>query len=112
MARKTRIVSKTFFKVNNAFQPRNNPFNSSFNSLADKQVICLKMYEMAISESLIFKTFCSGMPPDPTRSSLVQTHIASIWGSQTWGLFLYKDFGCMLSDLQKVFTCHYRPNYD
>ena len=86
MARKTcrkttRIVSKTFCNVNNVFQPRNNPFNSSFNSLADKQGICLKMYEMAISETLIFKTFCGGMPPDPARSSLVQTHIASNLGS-------------------------------
>ena len=74
MARKTcwkttRIVSKTLSNVNNVFQPRNNPFNSSFNSLADKQGICLKMYEMAISETLIFKTFCGGMPPDPARSS-------------------------------------------
>ena len=105
-------MSKMFFKVNNVFQPRNNPFNSSFNSLTDKQGICLKMYKMAISETLIFKTFCGGMPPDPARSSLVQTHIASIWGSQTWGLCIYKDVGCMLSDLQKVFTCHYRPNHD
>ena len=54
----------------------------------------------------------NGMPPDPARSSLVQTHIASIWGSQTWGLCIYKDVGCILSDLQKVFTCHYRPNHD
>ena len=51
------------------------------------------MHEMAILETLIFKNFRWGMPPDHTLapSALVQlqTHnfMTSIWGSQSWGLF-------------------------
>ena len=69
------------------FQPRNNPFNSSFNSLADKQGICLKMYEVAISETLIFKTFCSGMPQTLLEARSYK-HIWPAFGVLKLGVYL------------------------
>ena len=49
-------------------------------TVADKQGIRLKMHEMAILETLILKKFWGG------GWALVQTHMTSILGSQTWGL--------------------------
>ena len=37
--------------------------------MADKQGIRLKMQEMAILETLIFKCFWGSMPPDPLETS-------------------------------------------
>ena len=69
MARKTcskttRIVNIIFFNVNNVFQLRNKPSIPHL-TVTDKQGIHLKMHEMAILETLIFKNFCRGIPPDP-----------------------------------------------
>ena len=80
-----------FFNVNNVFQLRNKPSIPHL-TVTDKQGIHLKMHEMAILETLIFKNFCRGIPPDPPPPletgalALIQTHMTSIWGSQTWGL--------------------------
>ena len=60
----TWIVNRTFFNVNNVFQPKNNTFIRNL-SVADKQGIRLKMHKMAILETLIFKNFWGVYPHTP-----------------------------------------------
>ena len=43
-------------------------------TVADKQGIHLKMQEMAILETLIFKNFCVGMPQTPLETGAFGAH--------------------------------------
>ena len=75
--------------VNNVFQPKNNPVNSS-----DKQGIRLKMYKMAILEALIFKNFWRSIPTHPietrafgARCSRSSKHIWPAFGVLKLGVY-------------------------
>ena len=44
----------------------------------NKHKICLKMLEMAILETQIFKNFCGSMPPDPPRKLAPSALVAAL----------------------------------
>ena len=68
--------------------------------MADNQGIRLKMQEMAILETLIFKNFCGGMPKTPLETGASGAHTNaneqhfgfSNLGSMLMYKFLYRKF--------------------